>query len=858
MKSRFVLHNTTGIVLAVSSTLLLVACGGGGGGGYNGGGGNPYLKPDIPYYSSGTFSNYGFTAGSRSTVPFSTPTQVSVFNPYTANSTQTNVSQQYVVNNLTGDGADDMIVTGRMSQNITADKWQNSSIQLFSWENGSFVNSTAKWFANGTNTILGTDPTVQFADFFKTGHIDMLISPSTDMNYYGPTGSSQAWLFRNTGSRFNLNTIELGAQVWGHGATIADLNKSGWQDAIIADYGSNTTFLMNNHVNGFNVYQARGQNDLAFGTSSIAAADFMNNGTTQLVATDSRVCANDSAWYGCTNASTTKMYTWTIDPVTNRLSINWAKDLPAPIFGNNSHNYLVINYDFNASGNQSLIVFSQPDLSTYNKSAIQFLQNDGHGNFTDVTSTMLKGYNTNTFGTYHPQFVDLGNGFKSMIVSAQDWSGANTSTQFLIKQSATGPYVAAFQNIITDFASQANLINDGTPWGSNKGNQVAVVKDANKNLYLVTTLQYQTDPGNNSPVRMATYLSLVGPNVTTTTAQTAFNQVKATWPWMSPAQVNQVLASTASSYLTNAGVGLVLNPDRLMNPIGSLNVSTGNRMSVLTGGIAGVERTELNRMQAFDAMGRNYSLNFGPNTVGANSFTTNTAQVGQYNLTSQAESLSTNTVRTVYNPQGIALRLGYEDRHLDPAIVPTTAAPAQWSFGLPEIYKNGNFYTGIQYTSLNSNPWLGFNGSFGSINSTGTWEQVMTYASNGFSVQGAVMRTTTNFTPGIVTNVSAITAAWAETGYRHSNDQSNDIAVYMGIKPMVLSGHVTATMASGVDNNGNAVYTTSKMRVVSQPTAYIRALYSDSIDHYSGYRLSGMLTQDKQYRAMVEYRRSFN
>ena len=857
------------IAVAVSTVFLLSACGGGGGGG---GGGSSYVKPDNPaqYYSSGTLSNYGFTPGSRSTVPFSTPTQVSSFNPYTSNSTQTSVSQQYVVNNLTGDGSDDLIITGRMSQNITADKWVNSSIQLFNWENGQLVNNTAKWFSTGTNSILGTDPTVQFADFFKTGRTDMLISPSTDMTYYGPSGVSQAWLFRNSGSQFNLTTIDLGAQVWGHGATIADLTKTGWQDAIIADYGPNTTFLMNNRVNGFNVYQATAKNDLWFGTSSIAAADFRNNGTTQIVATDSRVCANDSGMFGCTMSSTTKMYTWSIDPVTNKLSINWAQDLPAPILGNSSHNYLVINYDFNSSGNQSLIVFSQPTLSSFTQSAIQFLQNDGTGNFTDVTSTMLKGYNTNTAGTYHPQFVDLGNGQMSMIVSASDWSGSNNSTQFLIKQSATGPYVAAFQNIITDFASQANLISSG----NNRGNQVAVVKDASKNLYLVTTLQYQTD--SNSPMRMATYLSLVGANVSTTTAQTAFNQVKAVWPWMSPAQVNQVLASTASSYMTDAGAGLVLNPDKLLNPVGAMSISTRSGAMPLSGGIAGVNLGSMNQLQAFDSLGRNYTVNFASsNYIGPNSFHTNTEHTDQYNMTSHTEYLLNGTTNTVYSPLG-AMRVGFENRNqsntVGAPIQPKEfgdqsgnqglylgmTQPKQWSFGVPEIYRNGSFYTGLQYTSLNTNPWLNFSGAFGSVSNSGTLEHVATYARDGFSVQGAVMRTTTNFTSGMVTNVSPITAAWAETGYRYSEERFGDLGVYAGVKPVVLNGSVTANLPTGVDSQGNTVYTTNKMGIVSTTTPYVRLLYTGTIDRNSGYRLSGMTTQDGFYRAMAEYRYTFD
>jgi len=849
----------TGVALAVATLLLLTACGGGaGGGGIVRPDDSQYIPPSRSAdttYGATTLANYGFSAGARTTVPFSTPALVSSFNPYTSDATAHSVSQQYVVNNLTGSGGDDMIIAGRMTQPATVSTWTNSAIQLFNWENGKFVNNTAKWFPNGTNSILGTDPTVQFADFFHTGRTDMLVSPSTDMDYYGPTGSSQAWLFKNTGSQFNRDTIELGTQVWGHGATIADLNNSGYMDAIITDYGHNTTFLMNNHVNGFTVYQAQGNNDLHWGTSSVAAADFAGNGKKQIAATDSH-CTNNSTVAGC-GSSTTKMYTWNIDAVTKKLSINWVKDLPTPILGNDSHNYLIINHDFLNNGTQHLIVFSAPNLGSSKKSAIQFLQNDSRGNFTDVTATMLKGYNADTYGTYHPQFVDLGNGQKSMIVSEPDYSGkANSSTQFLIKQSDTGPYVSAFQNIITDFASQANLIAGGP----NSGNQVAVVRDPKNNLYLVTTLQYQTD--GNSPLKMATYLSLVGAGINTTTAQTAFNAVKATWPWMSPAQVNQVLATTASSYLTNAGQGLVLNPDRLMTPVGQLAVGTQAGAQPLTGSISGVNLTALNQMQAFDTLGRNYSLNFGNNYVGPNGFTANTEHIDQYNLNSQIEYMTGNKANTVYTPQGLPLRLAVETQQQhnpnEPVNDLSRAMPAQWTIGLPEVYRNGNFYTGLQYTSLNNNPWLNFTGSFGSVDSSGTWEQTMSYANNGFSVQGSLMRTSTNFKSGLVTAVSPITAAWAETGYRYKQAKFGDLGVYVGIKPTVLSGHVTATVATGVDDKGNAVYASKKMNVVGPTTPYVRALYNGIIDRNSGYRLSGIVTGDQQYRAMAEYRYTFN
>ena len=110
----------------------------------------------------------------------------------------------------------------------------------------------------------------------------------------------------------------------------------------------------------------------------------------------------------------------------------------------------------------------------------------------------------------------------------------------------------------------------------------------------------------------------------------------------------------------------------------------------------------------------------------------------------------------------------------------------------------------------------------------------------------------------MITDVAPITAAWAETGYRYAEDRFGDLGVYAGVKPMVLNGSVTANLPTSVDNHGNIVYTTNKMGIVSTTTPYVRVLYNGIIDRNSGYRLSGMTTQDGFYRAMAEYRYTFN
>lgn len=815
-----------------SGTTAPAGSGGSAGGGGGGGGGPTYL---------------------RSEVPFGTPTLVGSFNPYgSANSSKWTVSQDYIVDGVTGNGGQDLVVASRQTQPSTIADWHNTYIQLFDWQGGKLVNDTAKWFPGGINSILGTDPTVQFADFFHSGKKDMFVSPSTDMRYYGP-----AYLFTNNGSSFTRTTIPLN-NVWGHGATIADLTNSGYQDVLISDYGANTTLLMNNKVNGFTPYTAvfdgGGQKALRWGGSSLTAADYLGNGSTQIIYTDNG-CEVAGCTYPTGRTNGIHMYSWSVDPGSNQLTFGFVSNLPAATY---DHAHLSINYDFDASGKKSIIVFSTPSDYTLKQSAIQFFKNDGAGNFADVTSSMLIGYNYNTNPTYHPLFVDLGNGQQSMIVSGSDWNG-NTSSQILIKNSATGPYTAAFQNLLTDFANEAHQINGSTA----QGNQVNVVKDASGNLYLVSTL---TKIGNTTNTN-SVYISPLGAQVSVATAQGAFNQLKATWPYMTNIQANLVLAQTSASYMTDAGPAQLINTNALVNPYGSLGVVTNRGTTLgLNGYLSGV-KLENGSAIAMDSFGRSFPINLSPtNYQGPNGFGSNSEHIDQFNLSSHSEYLINGSVNTIPSPVG-DLRVGFEDRNRfntisgDPNLGATTAynVPKQYSIGVPEYYRNGNFSVGVQYTSLNQSPWMNFSGAWGSVQNSGNLEHVFTYRQGGFSSQGALTRTTTAITPGMITQVTPIIGAWAETGYRHADFGSlGDMGVYLGVKPVVLSGSLTANVPTGTDSAGNSMYTQMKMGVANTVLPYLRTLYANNIDRQTIYRLSGMVSPNGLFRVMSELRYSFD
>lgn len=817
--------NKTAIAIA-AATVLLQACGGGGGGG--GSGGSPYL-PGNPYL--------------RTEVPYSTPVRQTIVDPLvntTGNGYKWAVADTFAAD-ITGDGNQDLIIAGRMTQPTPVSDWGNFRLSMLGWQDGKLVDKTAQWFPNESNIILGSEPSVKFADFFKTGRNDLFLSTGTDMQHYGPT-----YFYRNNGTSFERQTLTT-ANIWSHDSAIGDLNGDGYTDIAIIDYGTNTTLAFNNKVNGFNVYtQAQnivnGFTNVAINTgSSIAIGNFLQDSTgkSQVVVTDTP---------GASGSNPTKMYSWNINS-SNELNFTELSTLPTPRFElakwagfgfvAGSHNVRAVTYDFNDDNVPDVLIFSRPALGTVNNkySEIQFLKNGGSGTFTDVTDTTLVGYNHNTYTTYNPKFLDLnGDGREDILVSSADFTGANNSTQFLLK-SADGKYVAAHQNILTDFATQAN----STQGADNMGNTVNVLKGPNGKLYLVSAVSFS----NNGDRQLAVYMSDLG-SQSFTTAQSAVNLILQKWPYMTVAQANEVLARTSATYFG----GKVLSLEDLMNPVGSLSLSTVSGLRPISGYIAGVN---LDSGQAIgvDQVGRGYNMDIKSMAVNKiNAFGYNTQHNDQHELTSHAEYLVNGNLTTVSG-----MRIGSDYSAQDSTQLNMLNKPRQYTIGVPKIYSYGKWSMGTQYTYLNANPWIAFGGAWGEVTGSGILDNVVTYRNRGFSTQASLMNVTTNINPGLITKVNNMWGAWAETGYRFGDvRREGDLGLYAGIKPVVLSGSVEAKLPTAVDNAGNIMYTNKKLALQNQTTGYVRALYTNQLTRQTQLRLSAMSTTDGQYRAMTEFK----
>jgi hypothetical protein len=716
------------------------------------------------------------------------------------------------VEDIDGDGyADDFIVAGRKTQPATAGTWSNTKLSMLSFENGALVDKTAQWFSGTDNEIMGTEPNVHFADFFKTGRKDMFVSHSTDMRHFGP-----ATFFANNGSNFTKVSIPT-LDVWSHGSDVGDLNNDGYIDIIMPDLkNKNTTIALNNQVNGFTTHvDALGNaGDARYGGSAVAIGNFMNNGgNNEIILTDAQ-CAVVSGT--CSDSNTTKMYS--VDWTGGVLKFTHERDLPAFSTSGIDHSVEIANHDYNEDGHADVIVFSRTSANNYQTelSEIQFLQNDGSGNFTDTTSSTLIGYKTDTVSTYKPRFFDInGDGKTDILVSGQEFD-VNDSTQgydshqFLIKTN-DNKYVAAYQNVLKNFLEDVASVSGKSVDGST----VNIFQADDGNKYLVTWANSAGGSSSNDN-KLTFFMSRL--DGTTIAAGTAINMIQNAWSYLSDAQAAQALSDTGQSF---AG-GTIIDINKAFQPIGTL---TMNGLA-LNGSVYGFDIGDVTG-QALDGIGRNYAVN-----------------LAQTNIDSDGA--------TMFNSIS-----SFNTRSEDGVIAGADTATQQFTLG-QNMWTNSNAVTGngttysVHLSKLNSNPWIGFSGIWGEVDNTNIVDNVVTYKQGGFTARASAMHVKTNFQKGLITQVSDQFGVWGELGYKQGN-----LDLGAGVHPVLLNGDVTASVPTSVDSKGNLNYTEHKFKLPTNINGYLKANYNFNLDTNTKIKVSSAVSQSGDKNASIDYTWTF-
>ena len=170
----------------------------------------------------------------------------------------------------------------------------------------------------------------------------------------------------------------------------------------------------------------------------------------------------------------------------------------------------------------------------------------------------------------------------------------------------------------------------------------------------------------------------------------------------------------------------------------------------------------------------------------------------------------------------------------------------QWTVG-NSYYKNGNVDVSMHMTQLNSNPWIGFSGVWGDVKNASIIDNVVTYKKDNVTLKGSVMHVSTNFTPGLITDVSKQTGAWAEASYSDGGFRAD-----VGVHPVMLSGSVTANVPTSIDNTGTTHYTNYKFALPSNINGYIRSQYSTPLK-LGKLNVAAAVSQTGQQTTSVEY-----
>ena len=811
--------------LLFGTVIIATGCASGGGGG----------SGSAPPFTSPPASSPPSTP--TPTPPANTnPTLVGTINPIVGAAGYAYAVANMFTADLAGNGTQDVVVASTESRGpglmTSADSanWKNSKLSVFGWNNGQLVDQTSQWFHGTDNVIVGTSQ-VNFGNFNGNGRQSMFMAPFTDSIANNPT----AQIFVNDGTSFTRYNIALPQSI--DAADSAVFSANGVDNVLALGYPY-SEIILGSPTNNFRAFAL---NNIS--GSAVAAGDFLGNGSTSFVVGD----------YGAPglNARTNALFGLTITGGVP--SVNLLSTLPTPIFNTaayfdatgGSNVVRAIKYDFDGTGAASVFTIDMPNiLSSRYQSAIQFLKNNGTGTFTDVTATTVSGYDMTKAASLTPTIVDLLNtGLLDIVLPSTN------GTQILM-QVSRGQYVASMANTVTNFQAAVNgLLAPGAL--DAQGHTTTVVQGPNNNLYLLDMVPLQI--GNTS--QKGLYLTQLTGNTVALNAQSAITAARTAWPWLTDAQLNTMIVASGQSYYG----ATIINDQALLSPVGSLGF--GNRP--ISGYVAGIQFNGADsQLSAMDQLGRNFSVNLAPTHVSSwnNSFNLDSEHIDQHDLTSHTEYLVNGAVNN-FGP----LRMGVETRNQfntignDPSQGPTIgAAPLNYTVGMPRMWNRSNWSGGMQYTTLNYNPWVAFGGSWGMIRQTGNFDTTVRYNENGFTAVVGGTYTTTQMTPGLISKVNDIYGVWGETGYRYTSDRLGDMGMYVGIKPVAVSGGVQANLPTGVDNAGHLMYTGKTLALQNQTTGYVRALWSQSIDKNTMYRLSGTAMSNGQYRIMNELRYSFD
>jgi subtilisin family serine protease len=312
------------------------------------------------------------------------------------------------------------------------------------------------------------------------------------------------------------------------------------------------------------------------------------------------------------------------------------------------------------------------------------------------------------------------------------------------------------------------------------------------------------------------------------------------WPYMTPENQVQLLLKTANKKLPKYDVNVMgqglLDLDAATRPVGTLGISVTGRTGAtvpITGTLSVAKAStplKTSSITAVDSFQRDFKVDIG-------SLMNNDKRSDQFELFSgvdQPWSARLAGIPTISNGNIIAGSNG-------------TNSVMGWKSDNQDGWTH-QAVLGIQQ----ANPWVQFNGMWGTMNSSTNLEYTTKYQTGAWYAKGGVISNNSNYTSGLVANVGAIYSAYGSVGL-----QSGNVTVESGIKPAVVSGAVTLRMPGSVDASGDMMYDISKVNLRDTVRGYVAASWTSQIDKTGFLSLSTQVDNQRQVGAAVRFNKVF-
>jgi hypothetical protein len=375
-------------------------------------------------------------------VSISTKVLVGKFNYFKDGSIRPPVHQDPYVIDLDGDGLDEVVFGGLETQPNTPTEFSPITVHIFGWKSGVFQDLSSQWLPNQAGDVMGVGA-FEFADFNKDGKTDIFMSAYADM-----THDFSPYVLYNHGNFFDKFTLPV-IEALQHGSAIGDVNSDGFTDVFATGYlGAPSLYLGSREG-----LRAVPFSNFA-GGSDVVLGDFLGDGTITGVIAD--------YWQAGADTMLVKVR---VSSDSSTAFLDELGLLPIPVLEKQttsteeSHDVRVAAVDFNVDGLLDVLVYSRQNYDGQkwpNTSAIQFLQNNGKGVFTDVTGSKLFGYVTASMIPYAPVVRDLNqDGLVDLFVDGVSWDVARNSAS-LIMQDSSGQFFDTARTLLS-----AQVTEDG-------------------------------------------------------------------------------------------------------------------------------------------------------------------------------------------------------------------------------------------------------------------------------------------------------------------------------------------------------------------------------------------------------------